>query len=243
MHTKRPNWHIAIIDQQSGPPKLWRRALTRRHHLSFYDSCDQFLNDVPLAPDRIDEACPHLIVIDWDGIDGQAGSLMRTLREDHENGLATLAVVDEDDPQVGLEACQAGVNEFITRPIDQYEMATRVSNLLEHRPRNLSLPEHYPPFRFDLNRRTVALGTTIHRPRPKEFDLMLYFFRRPEKTITRSALKENVWFDDSEDCRSIDTYISRLRTLFGLNGTSGWVIRSVYGKGYRLIPYGETELD
>ena len=237
------SWHIAIIDKQSGPPKLWRRALTRSHRLSFFDSCSDFLGEVSLHPDEINDEIPHLIVVDWDGQDGQAGQLLHTLRHEHENGLATMAVVDEDDPELGLEACAHGVNEFITRPIDQYELATRVRHLLEFRPRNLSLPEHYPPFRFDLNRRTVAVQGELYRPRPKEFDLMLYFFRRPERVIARSTLKDNVWFGESDECRSIDTYISRLRSLFGLNGDSGWTIKSVYGKGYRLTRYDEADLD
>lgn len=236
-------WNIAIVDQQSGPIKLWRRALTRRHRLSFFDSCDALLEQTSLHPDEVNDDTPHLIVVDWDGQDGQAAQLLHTLRHEYENGLATMAVVDEDDPELGLEACESGVNEFITRPIDQYELATRVRHLLEFRPRNLSLPEHYHPFRFDLNRRTVAVNGQLHRPRPKEFDLLLYLFRRPDRVIPRSSLRDHVWFGESEECRSIDTYISHLRSLFGLNGDSGWIIKSVYGKGYRLSRYDEAEFE
>ncbi len=236
-------WRIAIVDQQSGPQRLWRRALHQNHQLQFFDSCQALLANMPASPDVISNEAPHLLIVDWDGHNGQAGQLLHTLRRENENGTATIAVVDEEAPHEALDACSAGANEFITRPVDQYELLTRVVNLLEHRPKNLSLPEHYPPFRFDLNRRTLTYAGQLYRPRPREFDLMLYFFRRPDEVITRTALKDNVWFGDSDDCRSIDTYISRIRRLFGLNGESGWLIKSVYRRGYRLIPFDEASPD
>lgn len=236
-------WRIAIVDQQSGPARLWRRALHQNHQLHFFESCDDLLHKMPTSPDVISDEAPHLLIIDWDGPDGQAAKLLNTLRREHENGTAIIAVVDEESPQQGIDACSNGANEFITRPIDQYELLTRVVNLLEHRPKNLSLPEHYPPFRFDLNRRTVAYAGEIYRPRPREFDLMLYLFRRHDQVITRTALKDNVWFGESDECRSIDTYISRIRRLFGLNGESGWMIKSVYRRGYRLLPFDDTSPD
>lgn len=227
-------WRIAIVDQKSGPPKLWRRSLDSNHDIQFFRSCDELLRAFDLNPENCHNNTPHLLIIDWDGCDGNAGRFMNHLRHTQENGTAVLAVVDENKPRHSTDACHAGANEFITRPIDQFELSTRVQNLLIHRPRNLSIPEHYPPFRFDLNRRTVAYDGKLHRPRPREFDLMLYFFRRPNQIIPRSILAERVWLGESDECRSVDTYISRVRRLFGLNGQSGWIIRSVYGKGYCL---------
>jgi DNA-binding response OmpR family regulator len=175
------------------------------------------------------------VIVDWDGADGQAGQLLKRLRGDYNNGLGVIAVVDEDDPDAALEACEMGSNEYLTRPLEESELSNRVLHLLKHRPGHPSLPEYYPPFRFDLNRRTVVYQGQVHRPRPREFDLMVHLLRRPDEVISRSQLKETVWFGESDDCRSIDTYISRIRRLYGLDGQSGWRIKSVYGKGYRLI--------
>ena len=228
-------WHIAIIDQQSGPTRMWRRALTRRHRLSFFESTDSFAETASLDPDQPSEHNPHLVIVDWDGADGQAGQFLKRLRGDYNNGLGVIAVVDEDDPDAALEACEMGSNEYLTRPLEESELSNRVLHLLKHRPSHPSLPEYYPPFRFDLNRRTVVYQGKVHRPRPREFDLMVHLLRRPDEVISRSQLKETVWFGESDDCRSIDTYISRIRRLYGLDGQSGWRIKSVYGKGYRLI--------
>lgn len=228
-------WHIAIIDQQSGPTRMWRRALTRRYRLSFFESVNTLTDHASLDPDEINPDSPQLVILDWDGTDGEAGQFLSRLRRDHNNGLGVIAVVDEDDPDAALAACEMGCNEYLTRPLEESELSNRVVHLLRHRPRHPSLPEYYPPYRFDLNRRTVMYQGTIHRPRPREFDLMLYLLRRPEEVISRSQLKETVWFGESDDCRSIDTYISRIRRLYGLNGHSGWRIKSVYGTGYQVI--------
>lgn len=236
MNTQEFIWRIAIVDQQSKRARLWRQTLRPNHQLQFFDSCADLLAQVPTSPDSTHDDAPHLLILDWDGQEGQAGHLLYTLRHENENGTAVVALVDEGAAQQGAEACQAGANEFIIRPIDELELNARVVNLLEHRPRVLSLPEHYPPFRFDLNRRTISYAGKLHRPRPREFDLMLYFFRRPDQVISRTRLRDNVWFGDSDECRSIDTYISRMRRFFGLNGESGWKIKSVYRRGYRLIP-------
>lgn len=228
-------WRVAIVDQRSGPAKLWQRALQGNHRIQFFGSCDELVRRVNLNPERQGSKTPHLFIIDWDGSDGNAARFIKYLRRDLENGSAVMAVVDEKNPTQGTDACCAGANEFISRPIDQFELASRVENLLNHRPRNLSLPEHYPPFCFDLNRRILIYRDRVHRPRPREFDMLLYFFRRPNEIISREKLAAFVWFGGSEQCRSVDTYISRVRRLYGLDGDSGWMIKSVYGKGYSLI--------
>jgi len=228
-------WHIAIVDQQSGPTRMWRRALTRRYRLSFFESTESLAEQASLDPDQPTEDNPHLIILNWDGANGQAGEFLKQVRKTHNNGVGVIAVVDEDDPEAALEACELGSNEYLTRPLEESELSNRVQHLLQHRPRHPSLPEYYPPYRFDLNRRTVFYEGELHRPRPREFDLMLYMLRRPGEVVSRSQLKDTVWFGESDDCRSIDTYISRIRRLYGLDGRSGWRIKSVYGTGYQLI--------
>lgn len=228
------NWHVAVVGNQSTPEKVWQRTLRSNHQIRFFHSCDELIRHIDLDPEIHRESHPHLFILDWDGSDGHACRFLRHLRRVHDNGSAVLAVVDESKPDEAVEACQAGANEFITRPIDQFELSTRVVNLLSYQPRNLSMPEHYPPFKFDINRRIVGYKNETIRPRPREFDLMLYFFRRPHEIIPRNTLVERIWYGRSEHCRSVDTYISRVRRLYGLNGDSGWMIKSIYGKGYSL---------
>jgi len=52
----------------------------------------------------------------------------------------------------------------------------------------------------------------------------------------------NVWHTiPSLPTRSIDTYVSRLRKLFGLDGSCGWLLMSVYQRGYCLMPAAKEQ--
>lgn len=67
----------------------------------------------------------------------------------------------------------------------------------------------------------------------KENDLLRMFCRRPNRVINREELLHEVWEKKGVIVsRSLDTYISRLRTKLG--NDSGLRIDNVHGRGYRL---------
>ena len=88
-----------------------------------------------------------------------------------------------------------------------------------------------------LSRETRAVS--YHREEvvlsPREYDLIEYFMSRPNETVTRRELCENVWHGEvTEETNAVDVYVSYLRRriepLFGKGA-----IVSVRGEGYMLV--------
>lgn len=70
---------------------------------------------------------------------------------------------------------------------------------------------------------------------PKTYDLAVLLLTHTGQLLTRSYLLERVWGRGrSSQTRTLDTHISRLRSVLGLAPENGWKLQSVYQHGYRL---------
>ena len=69
----------------------------------------------------------------------------------------------------------------------------------------------------------------------REYDLALFLFRNMGRLLSRDHLRDAIWGHSAEVIsRSLDTHISRLRTLLDLRPDNGYMITAVYGIGYRF---------
>lgn len=94
---------------------------------------------------------------------------------------------------------------------------------------------HCPPYRLDLTKARAWVGELEPELTPREFDLAAYLFARPNQTLDREQLLRAVWgYGDTVLTRTLDTHTSRLRRKLQLTGRHGWVLRSIYQRGYRL---------
>ena len=79
----------------------------------------------------------------------------------------------------------------------------------------------------------------LAQSRLEEFELALFMFRNTGRLLSRAHLLESVWSPDHTDAkdlpsRTLDTHISKLRSLLGLQPERGFKLVSVYRQGYRL---------
>jgi DNA-binding winged helix-turn-helix (wHTH) protein len=73
----------------------------------------------------------------------------------------------------------------------------------------------------------------------KEFDLALTLFRNMGRVLSRQHLLEAIWGSNNSMetalmSRTLDTHVSRVRTLLGLRADNGYRLSAIYGQGYRL---------
>ena len=67
---------------------------------------------------------------------------------------------------------------------------------------------------------------------PREYALLEYFLRHPDRVVSKIELLDNVW-DAAQDTdpNAVEVYIGYLRRKVGRD-----VLRTVRGAGYRLVP-------
>lgn len=85
---------------------------------------------------------------------------------------------------------------------------------------------------FDL---TVDHCEQLVRLTDREYQLAKFFFNNVGLNLSRKVILDTIWFQDSpESNRSLTTHIHNLRIKLDLTIENGWVLRPVYGFGYRL---------
>lgn len=177
-----------------------------------------------------------LLILDWNLPEESGLAILRALRE----GGSMLPVLfltarsSEDDIVTGL---RAGADDYVSKPATQGELLARVGALLRrtHLKKDAVEEEDVEPYRIDLMRRRVELAGEEISLTDREFDLVLFLFRRRGRVVSREALLESIWnIRGDVATRTVDTHISRLRKKLGLAGEHGWRLNAVYQHGYRL---------
>lgn len=151
--------------------------------------------------------------------------------------LLLTALSGTDDKVSGLDA---GADDYLTKPFEFEELVARLRALLRRASPVESAVLHYEEVEMDLAKQKVTrCGKAIELTR-KEFSLLEYFMRNPEKVLTRSAIGEHVWdinFDPFSNV--IDVYVSMLRKKLDKPFEQA-LIHTVIGSGYRFGIAQET---
>lgn len=143
--------------------------------------------------------------------------------------LMLTALSGTTDKVAGLDA---GADDYLTKPFEFSEFQARVRALLRRGEASESTRLSYSDLSMDLATRHVQRGEEDIRLTQKEFALLEYLIRHPDRVLSRSQIGEHVWdmnFDPFSNV--IDVYISMLRKKidkpFGRP-----LIHTVVGTGY-----------
>ena len=185
------------------------------------------------------DKAPDLIVLDimLPGVNGL--EVLRRLREVDADVpvLILTARGDEADKVLGLTL---GADDYISKPFNLGELRARINASLR-RQRLRSTGQSVLEFgdvRVDLDRHQVRRGGKDIAMTAREFALLAYFLRNPERALTRDTLLAEVWQTDYLSQRTIDNFIGRLRAKFEPDPDRPRYFLTVRGVGYRFEPGG-----
>ncbi|MGP0060736.1 MAG: response regulator transcription factor [Beijerinckiaceae bacterium] len=143
--------------------------------------------------------------------------------------ISSLASVDER-----IHGLKAGGDDYLTKPFAVGELAARVEALLRRAVDSRVTHLRVGPLEMDLIERSARRGERSLELLPREFKLLEYFMRRPEQTITRTMLLEDVWhYRNSPLTNVVDVHISNLRRKVDAPGEPH-LMETVRGHGFRL---------
>lgn len=178
-----------------------------------------------------------IVVLDV-GLPDQSGiDTARHIRRDGYLGpiLMLTALNTTKDKVNGLDA---GADDYLTKPFSFDELLARVRALLRRQSGNTSQQANsilrYADLELDLLTRKAKRGTQVISLTAKEYSLLEYLLRNPERPLGRVQIAEHVWdisFDT--DSNVIDVYINLLRKKVDSPFPSK-LIQTVVGVGYVL---------
>lgn len=139
---------------------------------------------------------------------------------------------------LGLEL---GADDYLAKPFSMLELVARVKALFrrqEAMSQNLKLDAGVLTFdnlSIDPLARDVQLNHQSVELTPREFDLLYFFARHPDKVFSRLSLLNQVWGYEHEGYEhTVNTHINRLRIKIEDNPAEPNFIRTVWGKGYKF---------
>ena len=188
------------------------------------------------ALQRIQEALPDLVLLDWMP-PGQSGlELARRLRGDARTKKLPIIMLtargDEEDKLRGLET---GADDYITKPFSVKELQARIKAVLRRRaPEITDDAVEYHGLRLDpASHRITGKGRDLAMG-PTEFRLLHFFMTHPERVYSRTQLLDQVWGDHVFiEERTVDVHIRRLRSALEKSGHHTF-IQTIRGSGYRF---------
>lgn len=175
-----------------------------------------------------------LIILDVMLPDQNGLDTSRHIRQDGYEGpiLMLTALATTKDKVHGLDA---GADDYLTKPYAFDELLARVRALMRRKnPQSGSSILKYSDIELDLIHRIVKREGKSINLTAKEFSLLEYFMRNPERPLGRVSIAEHVWdihFDSESNV--IDVYINLLRKKID-SPFSKKLIHTVVGVGYVL---------
>lgn len=174
-----------------------------------------------------------LIILDAMLPDQNGFDTARHMRQDGYSGpiLMLTALSGTKDKVHGLDA---GADDYLTKPFDFEELLARMRALLRRKGTDVSSILRFADLELDLITRRVVRDQKEITLTPKEFSLLEYFMRNPERPLSRTQISEHVWdihFDSESNV--IDVYINMLRKKVD-HPYKTKLIHTVIGAGYVL---------
>ncbi len=193
------------------------------------------------ALDALLERPPDLVVLDLmlPGIDGV--ELFRRLR-----ALAPVPVVmltargDETDRILGLEM---GADDYIAKPFSPRELVARVKAVLRRVQGARDTVEagaspvlEAGDLRVDVAAREARRDGVPLTLTAREFELLAYLMRHPNRAFRREELLEAVWGYTFGDTSTVTVHVRRLREKVEVDPGEPRHLVTVWGVGYRFEP-------
>ena len=115
-----------------------------------------------------------------------------------------------------LEGFDAGADDYMVKPFDFRELDARIKVLLKRNTQTVENEENgsiiYGDLAIDLNTKSAYRANNEIKLSPKEYNLLLYMMKNPERVLSRVEIAKEVWdthFDTGTNF--IDVYINYLR--------------------------------
>jgi two-component system, OmpR family, copper resistance phosphate regulon response regulator CusR len=160
------------------------------------------------------------------------------LRQIRNEGILTpvILLTALSDMEDKVEGFEAGADDYLTKPFDFQELTLRIMALARrpidtYKGNNMLV---YDKLVLNLATKEVIREGKIIALTPREYDLVEYFLRNPERVISKLEIAEKVWkLDFDTGTNVIEVYVNFLRKKID-NGFEKKLIHTQYKIGYIL---------
>lgn len=227
---------LLIVDDEERIRRLLRMYLEREGYEIIEAENGQQAIDLSIEHDF------HAILLDImmpvkDGLEA-----MKEIREHKQTPIMLLTAKGEEANRV--EGFEGGADDYIVKPFSPREVVLRTKAILR---RSASVAPSttsgvskdivvFPHLTIDHDAHRVTADGVEVSLTPKEYELLYFLAKSPDKVFDREQLLKEVWhYDFFGDLRTVDTHVKRLREkLNRVSESAAKMIVTVWGVGYKF---------
>ncbi len=136
-----------------------------------------------------------------------------------------------EDRVMGLDS---GADDYLVKPFAMQELGARIRALLRREAEDKSGQITFGELILDPASHQVWRAERLLELTAKEFALLEYFMRNPNRLITRDMAEDHIWnYDFQNSSNVVDVYMRRLRRKVD-DPFAEKYLETVRGAGYRL---------
>ena len=144
------------------------------------------------------------------------------------------AKAEDMDKLMGFEH---GADDYLTKPFNILELKARIKALLRRSgamaQQSVEKELTIGSITLDLNGRNAYRNGELVELTAKEFDVVEFLMRNPNRVYSREALLDTIWANEyKSDIRTVDVHIRRLREKLESDPAAPNYIMTKWGVGY-----------
>jgi|SRR5579863_267935 len=216
-----------VVEDEEKVARFVRRALEEEHY------CADLASDGEAALDQLEVVPYDLVILDLSLPKRGGFELLRLLRQ-RGNKVPVLILTAHSTVADRVKGLDLGADDYLVKPFAIAELLARVRALLRRGSGEPATKLQAEDLTLDpVSHEVFRAGKKIDLT-AKEYALLEYFLRNPDRVLTRSMIAEHVWdihFDTFTNV--IDVYVSYLRNKID-RGFRRPLIHTIRGVGYVL---------
>lgn len=227
---------ILVVDDEDRIRRLLKMYLEREgYEVEEAENGEQALEKA-LAKDY------HCILLDIMMPEKDGLEVCKELREKKTTPIILLTAKGEESNRV--QGFETGADDYIVKPFSPREVVLRIKAILRrsaaYSPISVTSSSKdlvvFPHLTIDHDAHRVSADGVEVNLTPKEYELLYFLAKAPDKVFDREQLLKEVWhYDFFGDLRTVDTHVKRLREkLNRVSENAAKMIVTVWGVGYKF---------
>lgn len=185
-----------------------------------------------------------VVLVDWNMPGATGFELVSWGVANLERPPAFILLTSRSDKSDIVDALEGGASDYIVKPESEDVVIARIEAAARRNagtPRRERMVQH-GAYTIDTVQEVISLNGDPIKLTSKEYALTCLFFDNLDRPMSRAYIYTSVWGGAADVAtRTLDMHVSRIRSKLDLRPHNGFVIRTVFGFGYRMDKYSDTD--
>ena len=219
--------NILIIDDDERLRELLDEYLTEKNYKIYHS------DDFNSGKEIIEYFIFDLVIVDRMMPSGDGINLVNIIKEKSNTPIILLTAMGETENKI--EGLKIGADDYLAKPFEPEELYLRIQKLLNLFSDINEKSEiiNFGDFTYNINELQLKRKNKIIYLTEGENKLLIKLINKKNEIVLREELAEQDY--DESELRKVDVQVTRLRQKIETNPKQPHFLKTIRGKGYKLI--------